>query len=216
MVSTEAARLIDGLRQICAHGAAEAEEGREELAFLLSAVDWEAETSLPGGRPPPVVESWLEAAAAQPRATEAAAFLETLGRSGRDLSWNVPYPHSVGEPDMDAFRANYAFAGLIGNTRSFLGEMTVLGSRSVFAGVTLQAPDIYYPPHVHRALEVYYVLAGRAAWQRGGGDFVERPPGSFILHPGGARHATRTGSEPLLALAFWVNNLDSEAVIVRE
>lgn len=208
--------LIDGLRRICAHGAAEAAEGRDELSFLLSAVDWEAEASLPGGQPPPVVDSWLEAAAAQGCASEAGPFLEALARSGRELSWNVPYPHSAGEPDMDAFRANYSFAGLIGNTRSFLGEMTVLGSKAAFAGVTLQAPETLYPSHVHRAVEVYYVLAGRAAWQRGGGEFVERPPGSFILHGGGVRHAMRTGPEPLLAIAIWVNHLDSEAVIVRE
>lgn len=208
--------LIDGLRRICALGAAEAGQGRDELDFVLNAVDWQAPVALPDSRPPPVVETWLQAAAALPSAPEAGAFLSALGRVGHALSWIAPYPNHAGEPDMDAFRSNYAFAGLIGGRGSFLGETAVLPSEAVFAGVTLQAPDTFYPSHVHRAVEVYYVLAGRAAWQRGGGDFVVRPPGTFILHPSGARHAMRTDREPLLALAFWVSDLESEAVIVRE
>ena len=109
---------------------------------------------------------------------------------------------------MDTFRANYAYADLI-------GPEGLMPSDEVYIGVSIQAPETLYPSHVHKSVEVYYVVAGFADWQRGPEPWTRRSPGSFLLHGSGVRPATRTADEPLLAFAVWLGDVNSECVIVR-
>ena len=59
------------------------------------------------------------------------------------------------------------------------------------------------------------MLGGTADWRRGSEPWTARPPGDFVLHPSGVRHAMQTGAEPVLAFVAWISNIHSSVVIVR-
>ena len=80
-------------------------------------------------------------------------------------------------------------------------------------GLLLMGPHTTYPRHHHVAREVYYVIAGTADWMRGEEAWAPRAPGSAIYHPSAVPHATRTAAEPLLAVAMWVDGLDSKVAL---
>ena len=90
-----------------------------------------------------------------------------------------------------------------------------LRCRELAVDISLQGPDIYYPPHAHRAVEIYAIIGGTGDWKRGLEPWTSRPPGDLILHPSGIRHAMQSNAEPLLALGFWTTDLESPIVIVR-
>ena len=81
--------------------------------------------------------------------------------------------------------------------------MASCSARRYDCGFLLLGPCTLYPPHAHATEEVYLVLAGTAAWQRDHGPWRDLPPGSAHPPPAHLPHATRTASEPLLALYFW-------------
>ncbi|HJL83061.1 MAG TPA: dimethylsulfonioproprionate lyase family protein [Acidimicrobiales bacterium] len=133
-----------------------------------------------------------------------------------DAGWAQPYPEHVGEPDMDVFRAGFGYAPVVGSPEnSYRGDAFPLyGSEEVFVGAVLQGPNIVYPSHVHRAVEVYWAASGTAGWQKG--DVWSRHgPGATILHEAGVRHATTTGDEAILMMFAWVTDPRSIPVIVR-
>ncbi len=173
--------------------------------------------SEPAGPPMrwPVVEEHLETAlAAAPESPARAVIAAVADR----LSWGLPYPEHVGDPDMDAMRDNYAYAPIIGE--SLIGDpdepplSALYASDDVFVGVVLQGPHCVYPPHVHKATEVYWPVGGTADWQLGD-EWSVHGPGEVIHHVTGARHATVTGDEPALLLFAWVTDPASIPVIIR-
>jgi quercetin dioxygenase-like cupin family protein len=91
----------------------------------------------------------------------------------------------------------------------------VTTSQKVGVSYTVQAPHTIYPDHAHAAVELYYVIAGKALWKRGGEPWVERYPGEVVLHETGMRHAMATGDEPLVACAIWISHTDAPVVVVR-
>ena len=133
-----------------------------------------------------------------------------------DVGWVQPYPEHVGEPDMDAFRAGFGYAPVVGPLENSYrsGESPLYGSEEVFAGVVLHGPNVVYPSHVHRAVEVYWVAAGTADWQKGD-VWSSHGPGAALLHETGVRHAAVTGDEATLLLFAWVTDPTSIPVIVR-
>jgi mannose-6-phosphate isomerase-like protein (cupin superfamily) len=202
------ADLIDALRSVCLHGMTDGAEPRDELAGVVEAVDWQGPLSPPAPRGFPVVERHLAGATAMAATAEAKALATALRDNAAALAWHEGYTNYAGEPDMEALRANYAYTDLV-------GPGALLSSECIYLGVSLQAPQTFYPPHVHKAVEVYYVIAGTAEWQRGAEPWTVRPPGSFLLHGSGVCHAMRTRDEPLLTLTAWIGDLESESVIVR-
>ncbi|MBT5432407.1 MAG: cupin domain-containing protein, partial [Rhodospirillaceae bacterium] len=80
---------------------------------------------------------------------------------------------------------------------------------------TVQGPSVYYPDHAHKAVEIYYVIAGKALWKRGGEPWIERYPGEIILHTAGMRHAMQTGDGPMIAMAVWITDVESPIAVVR-
>ena len=85
-----------------------------------------------------------------------------------------------------------------------LGPHGLAISHSVRSGLYLQSPGCLYPPHSHAAEEFYLVLSGNASWQRGEGEFVEKPPGTLIHHRPYESHAMKTFEVPLLTAWIWV------------
>lgn len=128
-----------------------------------------------------------------------------------ELRWTISYANHS-EPDMHEFHQGYFTAPIMGPSRL---DGAKIPSDGVSLYITIQAPGINYPSHVHKAPELYHVIAGEGLWQKGGGEYAIQPPGAWIDHPTGTRHAMRTADQPMLSLAFWTDDVDSISVIVR-
>ena len=157
------------------------------------------------------VERYLEPAAALAVDATAAIAASLLG-AAEHLRWSRPYPAFAGAPDVDALRAGYASALLIGPAS--MRPYTPAYHSNCLVAFTVQAPATLYPDHAHRAAEIYHVVGGRAEWKKGE-VWTLRDPGEWIFHERGQIHAARTAGEPLLAMAAWFDDLDSEPIIIR-
>jgi mannose-6-phosphate isomerase-like protein (cupin superfamily) len=123
------------------------------------------------------------------------------------LAWRPPYPELKGDPSYARFLDGYSYVNLAGPQGP-----VVTPDLGLF--VTIQAPGITYPAHRHDAFEVYYVIAGRGEWKRGDESWTVREPGTFVVHGSQEAHAMRTGAEPLLAAAAWLDHLDGPSLMV--
>ena len=141
----------------------------------------------------PACRHWEPALALSDR--QSAAIAEALAPLGELFHW-VQNPNYTDAAMGDGYMDNYAYANLVGGR-------SLLGGGDYALGVLLLGPGLTYPPHGHPAEEIYYIVGGTAEWRRGDEPWTKPAPGSLIDHPPGLVHATRTGSEPLLALYFW-------------
>jgi mannose-6-phosphate isomerase-like protein (cupin superfamily) len=118
--------------------------------------------------------------------------LDAIRPVALDLPWRYSYALRDDAPGLGN---NMAFAELIGPEAPYKSDR-------VCVGLTLIGPEIIYPSHSHPAVELYYVVAGKATWVANG---VSRLifPGEFILHGSQVVHAMLTTSEPLLAVYTW-------------
>ena len=204
--------IIRAMRAVCEEAVARGGESAPSFETLLSHVDWDAPLGDgPGGPPSPATVSrylTTACAASSPAGSPAGDLAGELAAHGHELRWREMYEEYEDEPDMAVFRRAYAYTLLV-------GPEAPLRSERVKLGVTLQGPDILYPPHAHKAKEVYAVIGGTADWKRGTEEWISRPPGDFVLHPSGVRHAMQTNGEPVLALVAWISDIHSSVVIVR-
>lgn len=202
--------IISAVRNFCEWAALQGGDTRSEFERALSVIGWDNDIKLPEPTNPPVVDWHLETACGLSGETDSPtrAVVDALLAGAHLLRWFDVYAHYDDEPDMAVFRRSYAYTSLIGPDGPLIcGEM--------FVGITLQGPDIYYPPHVHRATETYAIIGGTGDWKRGLEPWTSRPPGDLILHPSGIRHAMQSNAEPLLTLCLWTTDIDSPVVIVR-
>ncbi len=144
---------------------------------------------------------------------QASALLDKLAAAAGRLPWSPAFYPEDGHPDIPLFWKNYAFAMAVSHSR--WADQAMLTSSEVGLSFTVQAPHTVYPEHAHTAVELYYVISGKARWKRGTEPWVMRYPGEIILHTTGMRHAMETGEEPLVAFAMWVSHTDAPVVIVR-
>jgi len=202
-------RSIDALRAVCEWVVAEGGEAAPGYQRILDRVDWSAPRQTETPKRLPVVDEWLETVVGL-------AGNNPLGDLGRavlaeaDLyEWFGMYYSYVGHGDveMDRFVEGYAIIRLTGPKGMWYSE-------DLTSAVTIQGPNTFYPAHVHIQREVYGVIGGRAQWLRGGEPWVERESGEVIYHPSGVRHAVRTGDEPLMAFASWLDSVSRPSVIV--
>ena len=124
------------------------------------------------------------------------------------LAWHDSSDDYVDHPEFGSFTRSFAYSPILGPA-DYEQESPLMDDR-VYFGFSLQGPATFYPAHGHRALELYAVLGGTAAWWRRGEDWRRRPPGSFILHRPNQAHAMETFEEPLLSFFAWVSDLNSE------
>ncbi len=124
------------------------------------------------------------------------------------LAWRASSKYSDDGPDVAILLRNFAFTTVI-------GAGGLLPSDKVYAGFSLQARDTYYPPHVHRAEESYWIIGGDGDWRVGSKPWFAVEPGDSVYHESGARHAMQTNEQPLLTVWLWTSHLDSEVLIIR-
>lgn len=127
----------------------------------------------------------------------------TLARLGPALPWRYGYaPH----PSRAGLEDRMAWAEIVGPDAPSRHPALCLG-------FVLFAPETYYPPHAHPAVELYHVISGAALWTAGS-EVTRQPSGAFVLHPSGLPHATRTQGEPLLTIYTWTGDVDSPSRFV--
>lgn len=180
----------------------------DRAVALLSGLTFKGEAS---PRSHGSVERYLKPRAV--RHPHARALLDTLVETAPAIDWIGGDSGYGGEPDMQDFCANYSFCALAGPGRWATGCSAV--SDEVGFNFTVQGPNVTYPDHAHKAIELYYVVSGKALWKRGGEPWIERYPGDVILHTAGMRHAMKTADEPLVAMAVWISDIQSGLVVVR-
>ena len=73
-------------------------------------------------------------------------------------------------------------------------------------------PRVTYEDHHHGPREFYLVLTPGSHWRLDRGAWFDVSPGELILHEPWQMHAMRTGDQPLLAFAGWVEPGERTAV----
>jgi len=96
----------------------------------------------------------------------------------------------------DDMLETYGFAEIIGKRGPFVSER-------VRAGVGVYGQGIDYPPHRHKAEEIYIILAGSADFKLGNGDPVRREAGDLVHVPSYLVHGYRMTDEPLIVFYLW-------------
>jgi hypothetical protein len=210
---TDLDELLTATRDVLALGARTSGEAAPQVQLVLERLPATGRGAPIAPQSHPVVGEHLAAAAALAREAADAALAKALVECAARLFWVNAYPSYAGEPDMDRLRERYSYAYLVGPGKG--GAQVPLRSDDVTLAFTLQAPDTFYPSHVHKAPEIYHVVAGLGEWERGAEGWAWRRPGEWIFHASGVRHAMRTHAQPLLAIACWLEDLWSESVIVR-
>jgi len=178
--------------------------------FTLQNVRWKDTLSDPEPKTHPIQETYLQTACANsgPAGSSSLTVAQALLAVTGQLEWRASSKCHDDGPDVAILSRNFAIATII-------GEGGPLKSDKVCAGFSLQAPDIYYPPHAHYAEESYWIIGGDADWRVGTKPWFAVQPGDSIYHESEARHAMQTNEQPLLTVWLWTSHLDSEVVIVR-
>ena len=82
---------------------------------------------------------------------------------------------------------------------------------AVRMGLFLLRPEVFYPPHAHRAEEIYLVLAGAGAWQGSAPRFAAKGPDDLVHHAPLEPHAIRTAERGMLTLWAWRGEIGFES-----
>ncbi|MCV6593106.1 MAG: dimethylsulfonioproprionate lyase family protein [Silicimonas sp.] len=93
---------------------------------------------------------------------------------------------------------------------SLIGPEGLVHSDRIRLGLYGLVPDADYGIRTHPAEEVFIMLAGRAFWKRGTGDYAESRPGDRSHHPSMMPHATRTECHGFLSLYVWTGDISTE------
>lgn len=202
--------IIEAVRDLCIATRYAGGEAGRPAAGVVKAVDWKAGLTMPEPSSRPVVDDHLETACgASGHWSGIAAEVAKAVLEERDtLRWEVDYEAYEDEPDMAALRRQFAWCQLI-------GPGGPLPCDRVAVGLSIQGPDILYPMHAHKAVEIYWTIGGTADWKRGLEPWERRAPGDAFVHESGVRHAMNTDAEPMLAVWAWTSALDSPVAMVR-
>jgi hypothetical protein len=134
------------------------------------------------------------------------SLVEPLAALEPHFCW-VQNPNYVAAPPDPSFLQNYGYVVLAGPG----GLVEIPG---LALGFLMLGPGTHYPTHRHPAVEIYVVAAGHAQWRKAEDTWRVEAPGKVIRHETMVPHATRTLSEPLLAVYLWQGDLKTHARIV--
>lgn len=123
------------------------------------------------------------------------------------LAWQQNANYSDAAMNHDGYMDNYAYAELVGPGGLWPGD-------DFRMGLLVLGPHLHYRDHSHAAPELYWLLTGPSEWKSGAGDFAPHGPGATIWHPPHMVHATKTGTDPLLALYVWTSDVAAPARLV--
>lgn len=202
--------VLQAIRDIYANGIEQNHEGAKHLNTLCKAIDRIGPEQNVPTNSFPVVKRYLKDSLSFSTNQFAGALAEALGPVYDRLYWQQP---DYGDaPEFNVLPANYAYTLLVGPER---WSSSNYYCEEVFFGLSLQAPNTLYADHVHKAIEIYYVVNGKSRWKRGPEIWTEQISGSLIFHDRHVAHAMQSFDEPLLSLFAWVSDLDGEIVGIK-
>ncbi len=146
------------------------------------------------------IEAALELAGSHQLAHLVHEFAENLHR----IRWSQNPSYDFSNVSQ-SFLDGYAYAGLSGPDCPIRCEVPR-------CGFLLMGPGVSYDDHRHEPREFYLVLTPGSRWRLDRGDWFEVAPGDLILHEPWQMHAMRTGEQPLLAFAGWLEPGERAAV----
>jgi hypothetical protein len=129
---------------------------------------------------------------------------ERFARVLHQLRWSQN-PNYTEANSSRSFLDGYAYAGFSGPDAPLLCAVPR-------GGLVLLGPNVTYPSHHHAPKEVYLVLTPGAQWCLDEGDWFDVDAGELIFHDSWQMHAMRTGEQPLLAFAGWIETGDRRAI----
>ena len=154
----------------------------------------------------PAVSGFLDTAVRAATTPRERMLAGALASASPHLRWIAPYERGEGADELVTGYATTILSMPGPPLRG--GYQAPFANPNVLVAFTLQAPRVLYPLHRHKAPEVYHVISGEAEWKRDGEPWRRRRPGEWLFHASGQGHAMRTGREPLLTLAAWIDHLD--------
>ena len=154
----------------------------------------------------PAVSDHLDAAVQAATTPRERMLAGALVSASPHLRWIAPYQAGDGADELVEGYAS-ALLSMPGLPPRY-GHQAPFANPDVLVAFTLQAPGILYPLHRHKAPEIYYVISGVAEWRRDGEPWRRRQPGEWLFHASDQGHAMRTGDDPLLAMAAWIDHLN--------
>ena len=203
-------QLIDSLKGLLAAAASAGGDVANTAALTLENVDWTGTLNRSEPASNPTVDTQLGAACANAGRHGSAAHgaAQALLAVSDQLPWRTPTRDGAGEPDMVAFSRNFT-------ANTIIGPGGLLPSDKMMAGFCLQGRDTYYPGHLHRAEESYWVIGGAGDWKVGTRPWFAVKPGDSIYHESGMRHTMQTNEQAMLTVWLWTSHLNSDVVMVR-
>ncbi len=202
--------LIDAFEGLFTAATGSGGDLAKTAGFTLENVNWKDTLRKPEPTSHPIADAQLETACASSgqHGSSSHTVAQALLAVTDQLAWRSSSKSRDDGPDVEILLRNFAVVTVI-------GEGGLLPSDKVYAGFSLQARDIYYPPHAHHAEESYWIIGGDGDWKVDTRPWFAVEPGDSVYHESGARHAMQTNEQPLLTVWLWTSHLDSEVMIVR-
>lgn len=202
--------LIDSLQALVSHTASDQSVASESARLVHDRVDWQASLNSIEAITLPIIEAALpDACAVTARIGEPSqAVCAALAKHYEALEWKPLWGEYLEHADTLALAKKFAFTSVV-------GPGCLVHSDDVYVGFSLQARDIHYPSHAHKAGETYWIIGGNGDWKIDLDPWFPVEPGSVCLHPPYARHAMQTNRQSLLTVWAWWSDIHSEIDIVR-
>ena len=200
--------VLEALGDICRGRHFDGATAAPLLEAVLEAVEGVGIIRPPAPREHKAVDLYLQQAVEAARGQPTEELARAVAVASPCLYWHGVRDSYPGVAGLDRFREAFAYTQIIGPDWGNI--RWPYESKEIIVGLALQGPHVDYLPHHHEAVEFYFVLGGTAMWQKGGGPWVRRPPGSLILHGAHESHAMRTDDEPFLAVFAWFGALESD------
>ena len=203
--------LVDAFEDLFTATAALGGKLAKTASFTLENVSWKDTPNQPEASSHPISDRYLEAACANSGQSGSSSnrVAQALLAVSNQLKWRNSSKSPDQGPDIVHLLRNFAIATII-------GDGGLLPSDKVYSGFSLQAPDMFYPPHAHTAEESYFIIGGDADWRVGSDPWFAVKPGESVYHKSGVRHAMQTSEQPLLTIWLWTSHLDSEVLVLRD
>ena len=150
------------------------------------------------------VLSYLDQALSMAGDTELADVAAELASVVGELRWSQNPSYNESNCALE-FLNGYAYA-------AFSGPDAPIRCSVPRGGLFLMAPELTYPGHNHEPREVYLILTPGAQWRLDDGDWFDVMPGDLIFHDSWQVHSMRTGKEPLLAFAGWIESGERKSI----
>lgn len=130
------------------------------------------------------------------RAHEFKAIIDAFAAVSGEIMWSQNPRYTAEKGGLNLLNG-YAYASLS-------GPESPIQCLSPRGGFLMMGPDVIYPSHNHAPREIYLVMTPGLEWRLDEGEWFDVHPGDLIFHAPWQMHAMRSGNQPVLAYAAWL------------